>query len=414
MSDTFICSKCNQSLTIDKKESGKYGKRCKECLKQAKLSSNKREREKDIDKTDIKSTIWQGGKYSGTIFERVKQNTINCCVGGKQKCFSISKFENKDKAIEEAKIYRKNKSDELDLTINKYKLIFNQDNIPTYIIVKLSKNYVMLCDYSDLDMIKETYLCVSRSGSENSQNYCVLSSSKITSFHKIKTGFEMTDHINGYPLDNRSCNLRNTNHKENNNNSSNIHKAYVNKHKDGYEAVLVVNNNRYEKNIISKIFENKNQATIYLEEEKIKIDRHLYQEDGNKLNLKKEFEEIMSKYAEGFKWNDKIVDQEQEEILKDYNIIKNEKNKSNKDTKLEIYNLFKTQIDETWSIESIDHNKVSQRKVEHISYNEITYKFCNKCLKWLNIIQYTKCSSRYDGLTSQCKTCLKMKKQKTS
>ena len=90
---TFICSSCNNVLSIVSKESGKYGKRCKECVKKAKLSNNKKPRERDIEETNYESEDWQGGKYAGSVFERKTDNII-CAIGGKQKNFSIKKFIN--------------------------------------------------------------------------------------------------------------------------------------------------------------------------------------------------------------------------------------------------------------------------------------------------------------------------------
>ena len=406
----FTCSNCKLELNIDKKESGNYGKRCKDCVKKSKNSENKKPREKDIEETDFKNKEWQGGKYSGSVFERLEQNSIICSIGGKQKCFSLNKFENKQQTLEESQKYRKNKSDELGLTTNKYKIIY-KDNEPVYLIVQLSKNYVMLCDINDLDKIKKETLCVTKSSYKDSQNYCCIGSNNVERFHKVKTGYEMTDHINGYPLDNRRCNLRETNFKENNKNATKIHKSYIKKLNNQYEVTIIINKNIKDKEIISELFDTKDEAKKFIDSQKKQIDSNLYIDDNYKLKLKKEFEDIMNQYAEGFKWNDKIEDLEENEKINDNNNIQLEKNKSNAQIKKEIYILFKNQIDENWNLN--ENTILEQRKVEHIIHDNIEYKFCNSCQKWLKLERYTKCSSHKDGLSSQCKDCVKIKKTKS-
>jgi len=404
--EEFTCSKCNETLHIDKKESGKYGKRCKECVKKAKFSENKKPREKDKSYTDITLTNWQGEKYAGTIFER--ENSFICCIDGKQKSFNIVKIKN---PLEEAQKYRINKSDELALTSNKYKIIFN-NNEPKYLIVQLSKNYVMLCDFSDLNIIKNNNICVTKSSAKNSQNYAIISQeNKNLGFHKYKSGYDFTDHINGYPLDNRSCNLRESNIKENNQNKTNIHKVCIKETNDKFEVSIIINNNNHDKKIITELFDSRQKVDNFIEKQKLIIDKHLYENDTYKLQLKKEFEEIMTTYAEEFRWNDKIIDFEIENNINEHIIQKNNKRKTNKDIKTEIYNLFKSQIHNSWNIENIDSEKISQKKVEHIHFNNNEYKFCNTCSKWLSTNNYTKCSSHYDNLSSKCKICLNKIKQ---
>jgi len=65
---------------------------------------------------------------------------------------------------------------------------------------------------------------VTISGNKNehrSHSAAFLQNNKNVLFHKGVAGFEMTDHINRYPMDNRRCNLRGTSALENNRNRTN-------------------------------------------------------------------------------------------------------------------------------------------------------------------------------------------------
>ncbi len=117
-------------------------KRCRACLRAAKNSPNKKEQVVDTEQTDPSHSNWQGGKYAGTVFQRTgDDNAVIACVAGKQKRFRYTEYANdQDKTKKEADKYRKQLSDELEETKNKYKVILIK-NKPKYLIVKLSKNY---------------------------------------------------------------------------------------------------------------------------------------------------------------------------------------------------------------------------------------------------------------------------------
>ena len=194
------CSKCNIEKTLDKfsKDSStkdKLERRCKECVKKVKQNKDRKRQpyEKDLIETDITNLDWQGGKLSGSFSEN--NNSFSVRINKKTKTFNINNFTNKEECLKAAKEYRQNISDELKLIKNKYKIIF-KNNQPKYLIVQLSKNYITLCDYNQLDLIKNHNIFVSKGGGEKSKQYCMYQNGdKTYRFHGKVSGFDMVDHI---------------------------------------------------------------------------------------------------------------------------------------------------------------------------------------------------------------------------
>lgn len=244
--DNITCAKCKETKPVkdfNKSEAKSKYSRCRECMKAYKNAEyeNKKPRELDLDKTNLDCKTWQGGKYQGCILD--KNNTFYPRVGGYQKSFRYTD-NNKDEIKNLANQWRKEKSNELNITTNQYKIVYD-GKTPLYVIIKLSKDYVTLVDFDNLDLVKSHFLCATRSGHENADYYCNATvGGKNKGFHNHITGFKMVDHINGYPLDNRKCNLRDTNYSENNQNRSLIHKTSYSKSKDfcnEYEAMIIYN-----------------------------------------------------------------------------------------------------------------------------------------------------------------------------
>jgi len=327
------CNKCNIEKTIENfsKHSGtkdKHDNRCKECVKNVKNNKDREKRpsEKDLIETDLTNKNWQGGKYNGSIFERIIKNkdTENkvyiVAVGGKQKTFNPKNFKNDEECLQEAEKYKKEKSDELNLTSNKYKIIF-ENNKPKYLIVQLTKNYITLCDYLQLEFIKNNNLFVSKSSAKESKQYCLYNiNNDIKRFHGYITGYDMVDHINRYPLDNRNCNLRKTTHTENNKNSTNTNKTSLmtgvtfNSKDEAWRGRIKINGKEHNKQFAIKTYgyEEAKQMAITWRQEQAKLsDNFVNKVEEKDLNkhidydkLKKEYEEIMEKYSNGFKWKD--------------------------------------------------------------------------------------------------------------
>lgn len=327
------CNKCNIEKTIDNfsKHSGtkdKLDNRCKECVKKVKQNKDREKKpsEKDLIETDLTNKNWQGGKYNGSIFERIikNKNTENkvfiVAISGKQKTFNPKHFKNEEECLKGAEKYKKEKSDELKLTSNKYKIIF-ENNIPKYLIVQLTKNYITLCDYTRLEFIKNNNLFVSKSGDKNAKQYCAYQTEKsIKGFHGCITGFDMVDHINRYPLDNRVSNLRKTTYTENNKNSTNTNQTSLmtgvtfNSKDEAWRGRIKINGKEHNKQFAIKThgYEEAKQMVIIWRQEQAKLtDNYVNKVEEKDLNkhpefdkLKKEYEEIMIKHSIGFKWKD--------------------------------------------------------------------------------------------------------------
>ena len=162
---------------------------------------------------------WILGKPSGTIIERKTKEAFSARIQNvnkqKSKQFSF-KGKNKIKIRKQADKWRIKTSYELGQTKNLIKIISNDE-----IHVQITKDKIFKTDKIFIPLIQK-YLCCaleSKSTSGNIKTYVNISiNNKNNLFHKIITGNDMTDHINGDTLDNRLCNLRNCTYSLNNQN----------------------------------------------------------------------------------------------------------------------------------------------------------------------------------------------------
>lgn len=387
-------------------------KRCRECVKAAKNSANKKDQVVDTEITVLSHSNWQGGKYAGTIFQRTgDENGLITCVAGKQKRFRFVEYANdKDKTKTEADKYRKKLSDELEETRNKYKVII-VNNIPKYLVVKLSQNYCMLTDYKYLDFIKNNNIFVSKGGKIEAKHYVRFQGESTTQlFHRHILGIldagdkVLGDHINRYPLDNREANLRKCSHSVNNGNKSIINSMEYTQSGDKFVGTISYRTNPAKPQItLTENFNSMEQAKEWTRNKVKELD-HAYAEltDQGK-ELAKEFESIMTQYAGDYKWSDlDELDNFDVDNVKATKVDTKKTELSVVTGKKEIYNKFKL-INSNYELTA--DVLTADRKVHHLTHENSEYKYCSGCDKWFVLTGFPSNKKNYDSLDRRCKTC---------
>jgi hypothetical protein len=437
------CHKCNIDKSIEffskhKTTADGYDNRCRDCVgimrKKIKEKIKNELKEDDITKReylqntkeyldiiepDLTTTDWQGGKLKGTYFKRKNADKYTVCV--EKKSVVVSTEEDAKKMI-----IRLNK--EYTCAKNMYKIITN--NNKKYVVMQLSNGYVGLFDFDKLDLLRKLNLAVTKTSEKsnpNSKYYCLATlDNRGCQIHNVITDYDMVDHRNRYPLDNRHQNLSLTNPRENNMNRSKISNKKIDLVDKQYKCIIkYVTIDPKTKAFCSrtdeKSFDNKEEGLTWLDEKSKDLDCDISIYDDEVMQLKKSYEEIMIKYADEFKWcdNDNTKNKynnnsnnNSDDSDKSENKSANEsddKTNNNKLSKLDKYKQFKD-IDPDFTMQKYDIN-LKSNTISHLTFEEIEYKFCSQCNKWNNITNYHAYNSSVDKLNKYCKSCSKQLKQ---
>ena len=178
-----------------------------------------------IDKTKLNKdgypyNTWILGKYAGTVFQRSGRNTWSVVIQKEDKTvvtktLTFNEY-NKEEMYNKAIEIRNDLSEQYNLTKNKIRIIDGD-----IIEVKLTKDQIMKTDYKFLDIIQKYPIFSSKGSGENKKYYSSIEiDGTMCKYHNYITGFKMTDHIDRDPLNNCISNLRECDHKINNNNRS--------------------------------------------------------------------------------------------------------------------------------------------------------------------------------------------------
>ena len=358
----------------------------------------------DTFEPDLTTTDWQGGKLKGTYFKRKKSDKYTVCVE-KKSVVVATEDDAKKTLLSLNKKYKCVK--------NMYKII-NYNN-KKYVIMQLSNDYVGLFDFDKLDLLRKINLSVtktSENSNPNAQYYCLATiNNRSAKIHNVITDYNMVDHINHYALDNRFENLSLTNPKENNNNISKILSKKIENINNKYIVTLKylelnVKFNECKTNIDTTSYDTKDEAYIWLEKRIKEIDsKRDY--DPDVIEYTKSYEEIMTKYADNFKWCDNNSSKKSESDKEDSDTEQEPDKKLSKSDK---YNQFKN-IDTNFTIQKYNVN-LKSNTISHLTFQDIEYKFCSQCNNWNKLDSYHAYKSSVDGLYKYCKTCSKNLKQK--